>query len=207
MTLLHEDLTELDVSRETTERLQHLDVLLRKWTPKINLVSKNSVKESWSRHIIDSAQVFQSQAMGVDKWVDIGSGGGFPGLVVAILCKELRPELNVVLIESDQRKCAFLRSVVRETGVNAEVLTARIEQAEPQKADILSARALADLTTLLGFAERHLAPSGQCVFLKGASWQKEIQDAEKTWKFAYSQRRSITDPNAVVLTIGAPTHV
>ncbi|GGG78916.1 ribosomal RNA small subunit methyltransferase G [Salipiger pallidus] len=207
MTVLHENLTGLDVSRETTERLQHLDVLLRKWTPKINLISKNSVNESWSRHILDSAQVFEVNLMDVDKWVDIGSGGGFPGLVVAILSKELRPDLKVVMIESDQRKCAFLRSVLRETGVKADVITARIEEVESQKADVLSARALADLTTLLGFAEHHLAPSGHCVFLKGASWEKEIADAEKTWKFTYSQRKSITDPNAVVLTIGAPTHV
>ncbi|MCR8549543.1 16S rRNA (guanine(527)-N(7))-methyltransferase RsmG [Salipiger sp. P9] len=207
MTLIDPRLPELDVSRETLDRLTHFVDLLEKWSPKINLVSRNTLSESWSRHIVDSAQVFQIPDRRSGRWADLGAGGGFPGLVVAILAQELAPDLEVVLVESDQRKGVFLRSVLRETGVSARVLVGRIEEIDPLNADVLSARALADLSTLMGFADRHLATTGQGVFLKGANWKKELDAARESWKFRCAQRTSITDPNAVVLTIGALTHV
>ena len=189
-----------DVSRETIERLTAFHDLVLKWNPRINLISKSSVPLLWERHIWDSAQVIPMAPSG-DIWVDIGSGGGFPGLVVAILSLETRPERHIRMIESDQRKSAFLRTVIRELGLNATVEVARIEAAEPAKADVLSARALADLSVLLGFAELHLDPAGTAFFFKGETWQKEVDAARESWSFSLISHTSISNPAAAVLEI------
>ena len=195
-------LNDLNVSRETSDRLRLLADLLVKWNPRINLVSKSTVETLWTRHILDSAQIFDLVPHPVDHWVDIGSGGGFPGLVVAILAAEKDRGQETTLIESDQRKCAFLRTVLRETGVPATVLTKRIEAAEPQNADVLSARALADLSQLCAFAERHLQKGGVALFPKGVTWQKELRQAEESWSFSYDVVTSKSEPEAVVLKLG-----
>ncbi|MEX0348331.1 MAG: 16S rRNA (guanine(527)-N(7))-methyltransferase RsmG [Paracoccaceae bacterium] len=193
-------LSDFDVSRETLERLSVYSELVRKWNPKINLVSKSSLDVLWTRHFVDSLQVFQC-AKQRGHWVDIGSGGGFPGLVMAIAAMEDHADLRFSLVESDQRKCAFLRTVVRETGCNAKVLAKRIEDAEPQQADILSARALADLSLLFSFCDRHLKPDGLALFPKGVSWKKEVDNAAKRWNFTADTITSLTEPNAVILKI------
>ncbi|MBR9762005.1 MAG: 16S rRNA (guanine(527)-N(7))-methyltransferase RsmG [Rhodobacteraceae bacterium] len=195
------DFLAANVSRETLERLDTYARLLEKWNPKINLVSKSTVPELWTRHILDSTQVLD-QAPGFGHWVDLGSGGGFPGLVVAILAAESQPDARFTLIESDQRKCAFLRQVARECGLKPEILAERIESAAPQGADILSARALAGLEPLLGFAERHLAPGGTALFPKGARWKEEVATAEGHWRFHCEPVRSTTESEAVILKIG-----
>lgn len=207
MTLLDTRLPGLNVSRETQEKLDHLVALLAKWSPRINLVSRTTLKDSWTRHILDSAQVFSVPDVRSGLWADFGSGGGFPGLVVAILAQELAPGLKVTLVESDRRKSVFLRTALRETDVDAQVLSERIEKVPPLQADVISARALADLTVLLSFADRHMSKTGRAVFLKGANWKKELKAARESWKFDCAERKSITDPNAVVLSIGALTHV
>lgn len=207
MTLLDPRLPGLDVSRETQEKLDHLVALLAKWSPRINLVSRTTLEDSWTRHILDSAQVFSVPEVHSGHWADFGSGGGFPGLVVAILAQELAPDLKVTLVESDQRKCVFLRTALRETNVDAQILSERIEKVSPLQADVISARALADLTVLLAFADRHMSKTGRAAFLKGANWKKELEAARESWKFDCAERKSITDPNAVVLSIGALTHV
>ncbi len=194
--------TKLNVSRETLTRLETLADLLVKWNPRINLVSKSTIDDLWTRHILDSVQVLRSAPATVEHWVDIGSGGGFPGLVIALMSAEPEAPEKVTLIESDQRKCAFLRTVLRETGVSATVVTERIEKAVPQNADVLSARALADLSLLCGFGERHLSASGAAVFPKGARWEKELQSAQESWSFDCEVVKSITDPEAVILKIG-----
>jgi len=192
----------LDVSRETSERLKTLAELLVKWNPRINLVSKSTISELWTRHILDSTQVFTLSPTGTPHWVDIGSGGGFPGLVIALMCDEPGAPEKVTLIESDQRKCAFLRTVLRETGVQATVLTERIEQADPQGATVLSARALADLSLLFEFSERHLASNGVALFPKGANWKKEVTSAKESWSFQVDAVQSKTEQQAVILKIG-----
>lgn len=207
MTLLDTRLPGLDVSRETQGKLDHLVALLAKWSPRINLVSRTTLEDSWTRHILDSAQVFSVPEVHSGHWADFGSGGGFPGLVVAILAQELAPDLKVTLVESDQRKSVFLRTALRETKVDAQILNERIEKVSPLQADVISARALADLTVLLAFADRHMSKTGRAVFLKGANWKKELEAARESWKFDCAERKSITDPNAVVLSIGALTHV
>ncbi len=197
----------LNVSRETLDRLEILSELLIKWNPRINLVSKSTIDDLWSRHILDSTQVLRSAPKSVAHWVDIGSGGGFPGLVVALMAGEAEAPKKVTLIESDQRKCAFLRTVLRETGIQAAVLTQRIEQADPQNADVLSARALADLPLLLEFSERHLRQGGIGLFQKGARWEKELKSAQESWSFNCEVVQSITESQAVILKVGELTRV
>ena len=204
---MSESLGRLNVSRETMERLKHYESLLLKWNPKINLVSKATLNDIWERHILDSAQVFQLGAETTTNWLDIGSGGGFPGMVLATLSKEQSPDRQIALVESDQRKCAFLRTVARETDCKVQVYAERIEKLPPQNANVLTARALADLTKLLEFADLHLAPKGTCLFQKGASWEKELQAAQDSWRFEYEAIKSETSDEAVILRINGIEHV
>ena len=172
----------------------------------INLVSRSTLDDLWSRHIVDSAQLFELAPVTAKHWVDLGSGGGFPGLVIAILAKELRPELEVVLVESDQRKCAFLRTVSRETNCGAVVHSKRVEEIEPLGADVLSARALADLNLLLEFSTRHLGSNGICLFPKGLTWEKEVKFARESWQFEEQVIKSETHDDAVILRIDEIKH-
>lgn len=190
-----------DVSRETRERLQHLAELVEKWTQRINLVSRSSLKDLWTRHIEDSLQVFNHAPRNALSWADLGSGGGFPGLVVAVAAKSTASDLIVTLIESDQRKAAFLRTAIREIDLNATVLASRIEATQPQNADVVSARALADLPTLLGHFVRHAKPTGTGLFLKGRSWKKELMQAREQWSFQAEPIKSKTESEAVILKV------
>lgn len=196
----------MDVSRETMAKLEEFASLAAKWTRKINLVSKATVPELWKRHILDSAQVF-SYAEAPSHWVDLGSGGGFPGIVVAIMGQEVWPEAQFTLVESDARKCAFLNEAVRTAGVRATVLNARIESIEPLGADVLSARALASLDKLCEFTLRHRIPEGIALFPKGASYKDEIAEAEQNWCLDYETNPSRTDANSVILKVGKIRHV
>lgn len=188
------------VSRETVERLRQYETLVKKWNPTINLVSKRDLEDVWSRHIVDSLQVPQL-VNSYTKWVDIGSGGGFPGVVVAICALGSLPEAQHVFIESDLRKSTFLRTAIRELSLNAEVITARIEEVEPQNADVLSARALASLDVLCSFAQRHLARGGLAVFPKGRTAGDEIREAQKNWNFSCEKVASETDAEASILLL------
>ncbi len=199
-------LGDIAVSRETMDRLKALESLLLKWNPAINLVSKASLSQSWDRHILDSAQIFHL-APHVATWADLGSGGGFPGIVVACLAKELNPDLTVTLVESDQRKATFLRQAIRELSLKADVRAERIESTAPLAAAALSARALAPLTDLLGFSQRHLHPDGIALFLKGSSWKDEVAMAQKQWHFNLYAHPSATDPNGAILAVKAIKHV
>jgi 16S rRNA (guanine527-N7)-methyltransferase len=138
------DLTRIcDVSRETIQSLRVYANLLEKWNKTINLVSKSTINHMWERHFLDSAQLWPHIPENAKTLVDIGSGAGFAGLVLAIIGKEKNPNLRVVLIESDTRKCAFMRNVSRETNINVEIITKRIEEVDDLKADVVTARALA----------------------------------------------------------------
>ncbi|MFG6499136.1 16S rRNA (guanine(527)-N(7))-methyltransferase RsmG [Sulfitobacter sp. 1A13191] len=190
---------DLDVSRETFEKLKAFAELVRKWNPKINLVSKSSLDDLWPRHILDSVQILEL-ATGRGRWVDLGSGGGFPGIVVSILNQE-EHRFDVVMVESDQRKSAFLRTAIRELDLTAKVKTERIEELECLEADVLSARALADLTKLLGFAELHLKRGGIALFPKGQSWQREDLEARQDWNYDLETVTSKTNSDAAILKI------
>lgn len=186
-----------NVSRETLEMLEIYADLLKSWNRKINLVSPNTLDDLWDRHFLDSAQLM-AHGKGADHWVDLGSGGGFPGAVVAIIAGSAT---RTTLIESDQRKAAFLRTVARET-VGFTVLARRIEEAPPQAADVVSARALAPLPRLLDYVDRHLAPGGRAILPKGRKAPEEIREALEHRRFDCETYPSQTDPDAVILTLG-----
>ncbi len=196
----HEIFDGSSVSRETIERLETYVDLVHRWNPRINLVSRNSLKDIWTRHILDSVQVYQC-AGAFKTWVDLGSGGGFPGMVCAIMAIDTAPDAKFTLVESDQRKSAFLRSVARECRANCTVISKRIENVEPLQADVLSARALADLKVLLSFCDRHLGKTGIALLPKGASWKKELEAAREEWNFECEPITSLTEPQAVILRI------
>jgi 16S rRNA (guanine527-N7)-methyltransferase len=193
---------QVDVSRETLDRLIAYNDLLTKWGARINLVARGTLDDAWTRHFLDSAQLIGLAPQNARLWCDLGSGAGFPGLVVAILAADTRPALRVRLIESDQRKAEFLRTVLRTTGVSADVVAERIETANPCGADVLSARALAPLTDLLVMAERHLAPGGICLFPKGARHAEEVAEALETFTFDCEECPSKTGADSVILKIG-----
>ena len=193
--------SDLNVSRETYDALKAYQRLLEKWTIRINLISKSTREDVWARHICDSAQVMGLASKHAAHWIDIGSGGGLPGLVVAILAKELNTQLRVTLIESDQRKAVFLRTVVRELQLNAMVQAKRIEAVGPLKADVISARALADLNDLLRLTHPFMSQNTQCLFMKGKNWSKEVKVAEKSWQFQAERFISKTNHEAVILSV------
>jgi 16S rRNA (guanine527-N7)-methyltransferase len=191
----------LDVSRETFLALEQLEQLVRRWTATVNLVSASSLAEIWQRHIVDSAQLFQFCPKDARSWLDIGSGGGFPALVVAILAREKLPGMRVTLVESDKRKAAFLHQAARSLGLEVTVRGERIENLDPVGADILSARALAALPDLLTYADRHLRKGGLALFPKGARFADEIEAARKAWLFDVETHTSLSDPAAAILEI------
>ena len=190
-----------NVSRETLVRLQHYCDLIVRWNKTINLVSKSSLDDLWNRHIVDSVQFYCSDNPAPRCWLHLGSGGGLPGIVIGCLLAEASPTTKMIFIESDSRKCAFLRTAIRELKLNAAVVNERIETAPSQGADVITARALADLPMLLQLADRHLAKDGQCIFGKGKTWRDEVDLAEKEWKFKFDVIKSITSSDAAILKI------
>lgn len=188
------------VSRETTEKLKIYKELLIKWSSKINLVSPSSLKEVDKRHFEDCLQLVSLLPKSTKTWIDLGSGGGFPGAVVAIALAET--DVHVTLIESDARKATFLKTVSRETQVPFTVISDRFENLEPLHGDVVSARALAPLNNLFLAMERHAKPTGTALFMKGKSWPREVSEVKKKWQFSCVTHKSITDPAAAILEIG-----
>jgi 16S rRNA (guanine527-N7)-methyltransferase len=189
------------VSRETFTALEDLKALVEKWNPAINLVSKATMDQLWDRHIVDSAQIFSVCPPNAQSWADLGSGGGFPGLVVAAIAREKMPEMRVALVESDLRKATFLRQAIRSLGLQAVVHNERIESVEPLLADVVSARALAALPSLLGYAHRHVSAGGVSILPKGARHQEELEQARAAWTFDVDTQPSLSDPEAAILLI------
>lgn len=184
------------VSRETSARLERYAALLEEWQPRINLVGPKTLPELWTRHMLDSAQLYPLLPPGTARLADFGSGAGFPGLVLAVLGVP-----DVHLMESDQRKAIFLQHVSRETKTPVTVHHARIEQVPPLGADVVTARALAPLTDLLGHAHRHLKPGGTALFLKGAGWQQEVDDVKAHWMFHVKHSPSLTAPEGAIVAL------
>lgn len=191
----------VDVSRETFDALKSFESLVRRWNAAINLVSKNTLPDLWDRHILDSAQLLVLCPKEARSWADFGSGGGFPGIVIAILARELLPDLRVTLVESDLRKATFLRQAAQALSLSVTILSERIESLQPLHADVLSARALAALPTLLAFAEKHLQRDGIALFPKGARHEEELTQARAVWDFDVDTRPSLSDAEAAILVI------
>ncbi|MEJ6708590.1 MAG: 16S rRNA (guanine(527)-N(7))-methyltransferase RsmG [Amylibacter sp.] len=185
------------VSRETFEKLQIYQELLVKWNRSINLVGKTTVATAPVRHFADSLQLWLLRSE-FENWVDIGSGAGFPGMVLAILSNG---DGNFHFVESDARKCAFLRNVSRETNTPTTVHTKRIEEIVDLHADIVSARALASVAQLFGYSEKLMNPNAICLYLKGQNCDSELEEASRFWTFEAEKFASETDRNATVLRI------
>lgn len=188
----------VDVSRETSARLETYATLLAKWQAKINLVGPATLPDLWRRHFLDSAQLLPLLPKAAGVLVDLGSGAGFPGLVLAIMSA-----WRVHLVDSDQRKCAFLRQVALDTGINDRVAihARRFEDVAGYQADVVTARACAPLTDLLGYALPFIGESGTCLFLKGAQVEEELTAAEADWNMRVARRPSLTDKAGVILVI------
>lgn len=197
------ELNGLNVSRETVERLSIFVALFQKWAKAINLVAPSTLTEVWSRHVVDSAQI-HSLNPGPRIWADLGSGGGFPGIVTGILLAETGGGW-VHLVESNNKKAAFLRTAILETGARASVHPIRIEDAPSEIAhcDAISARALADLDTLMDFgspwAERN--PDLRFFLHKGRDYQREVDKALGRWRFDLVKHASIVESDSVVLEL------
>lgn len=190
---------ELAVSRETLDRLTAFLDLLARWQKAINLVGRATLADPWRRHVLDSAQLLPL-APAARIWLDIGSGAGFPGLVLAILLRET-PGARVHLVESDARKCAFLREAARVTAAAAEIHHRRIEQMTPFTAEVITARACAPLTELLRLALPFAGPDSRCLFLKGREAGAELTAAAKFWKIEARTWPSRSDPEGQILDI------
>ena len=191
----------LNVSRETLARLMELEALVLKWTTAVNLISKNSAAQVWTRHILDSAQISVFSGPKGGKWVDLGSGGGFPALVLAVLAKDWEEAATFVLIESDARKAAFLLQAIRSLDLSAKVIVQRIDDVDPLDADVLTARALAPLDAMLPHAVRHLGANGRAFFPKGSTYRDEIAAAHPLWAFRCTAHQSLTDPASAILEV------
>ena len=193
------------VSRETLARLKAYVALLAEWNARHNLVSASSLADVWHRHVWDSAQLLPLIPAEAKSLVDLGSGAGFPGLVLACLLRE-RPGFRTVLYESIAKKCRFLEAAAERMGLAAEVRNTRIEAAEPEPFDVVTARACAPLTTLIGYAQHFQGPHTVNLFLKGQSVEAELTEAHKSWRIKVVRHPSRTDPSGAILEIRELRH-
>ncbi|MCH2273409.1 MULTISPECIES: 16S rRNA (guanine(527)-N(7))-methyltransferase RsmG [Thalassospira] len=192
---------DLNVSRETLDRLGLYADLVVKWQPRINIVGASTAEDVWARHLQDSAQLWSylNEVVGSGKIVDFGSGAGFPGIVLAILGAN-----DVTLMESNTKKTVFLLEAARVCGVLAQTKIARerIETAAPREADVITARAFAPLPRLLELGQRHLKPDGYYVLLKGRAFEDELAEARAAgWTFTVTTHASLVDPEGVVMIL------
>ena len=184
------------VSRETRERLDAYMALLARWSEKINLVADPRPEHVWDRHVVDALQLIPLIPDGTTRAIDLGSGAGFPGLVLAIATG-----IPFDLVESDQRKCAFLREAARITAAPAKIHACRIEAAPLEPAPLVTARALAALPELLSLSAKLVTPDGLLLFPKGRGVDAELTRAQAQWHMQVRRTASCTDPDAAILQI------
>jgi 16S rRNA (guanine527-N7)-methyltransferase len=198
--LAPEEFAELaGVSRETLARLKQFAAMLEDWGARHNLVSRASMTDRWRRHFWDSAQLMAFLPHDAKSLVDFGSGAGFPGLVLAE-CQRDR-NMRVVLYEATQKKCRFLEAVAERLGLRVEVRCARIEAAGPEKFDVVTARACAPLSKLLGYAQRFWGEGTIGLFLKGQSVDQELTEAHESWNMKVKTHASRSDSSGAVLLV------
>ena len=189
------------VSRETCDLLRLYYDMLISWNKKINLVSRKSIKTSWNRHFLDSAQLWLYLPQKANKWLDFGSGAGFPGLVIAFISKELKPDLKIVLVEKNKKKALFLNEVVNKIGLNVEILSNNVELIRPQRADVITSRAFGKLDHLLKISYKHQNKDTTALFPKGINFTEEIIISKKKWSYELERIKNIIDSNSFILKI------
>lgn len=189
-----------NVSRETSEKLRAFEALVIKWTRKINLIAPSTIKDIRRRHTLDSLQIFTTHP-NVGPWLDMGSGGGFPGIVIAIAMQEHSRSNHVVLVESDRRKCVFLRQAARELDLNVTVQNDRLEDFLHSGFQTASARALAPLSMLIDYAHLRLDDHGVLMTPKGQNWKKDLAAAQLRWSFDYDVIQSESETTSVLLKV------
>lgn len=192
----------LPVSRETLARLELFVAMLRAKNEIMNLVSPASLADVWRRHILDSAQAYPLIPKATRKLCDVGSGGGFPGLVLAALAAE-RGDIHVTLIESIGKKCEFLREAATAMGLAGSVTVAH-GRAEDQRMggfDVMTARAVAPVEVLLDYGAHLVRPGGCVILLKGAKAQDELTAARRSWKMSVTSVASLSDPSGTLLIV------
>ena len=185
------------VSRETLARLKAYADILTDWNARHNLVAKSTLPDLWHRHFWDSAQLMPLIPASAKTLADLGSGAGFPGLVLAAM----RPDLAVTLHEATTKKCAFLQAAADRMGVAVTIRNARLEDLPRQAFDVVTARALAPLPQLLTYAQNFVGLNGVCLFLKGQNVGSELTEAHKYWNIKASQVPSQTDPTAAIVVV------
>ncbi len=173
----------LHVSRETICALKSYQSLLIEWQAKFNLVSNASLSDAWNRHFLDSVQLYDYIPKTAEKLIDLGSGAGFPGLVISIMAKNRMPYLNVTLVESIKKKTLFLNAVKESLGLDVRIENQRIESLAPEKYDVITSRALSSLSKLLDYAHPFCRKNTLCVFPKGRSYEEELCEAHKKHSF------------------------
>lgn len=191
-------LSATEVETEVMAKLRHYHAKLLEWNPKINLVSASTADEAWQRHFMDSAQLYPVYRHSGDETTtlaDMGSGAGFPGMVLAIMGAP-----NVTLIERDVRKAAFLRTIAAETKTAINLLNLDIKDVA-LKFDVITSRALAELSDLLDMSEHMRKPSTHCLFLKGKNLDAELVKAQKDWAMEVRKMESATDNDAYIIRL------
>ena len=191
----------LNVSRETLKGFYEYKTLLFKWNKKINLVSKNTLLDIWERHFLDSGQIINHVEASGKRWVDVGSGAGFPGLVVALLLRDRKIDCDLVLVEKNPKKGFFLNEVIRKLNLSVEVVNDNIDTLEPLNADILTARAFSELNNLIEIAFRHRKKEGICLFLKGENYRIELDKTLNYWFFDYDIVDSLSSSSGKIIRV------
>ena len=191
----------LNVSRETLNGFYEYETLLSKWNEKINLVSKNTLVDIWERHFLDSGQIIKHVEVSGKRWVDVGSGAGFPGLVVALLLRDRKIDCDLVLVEKNPKKGFFLNEVIRKLNLSVEVVNDNIDTLEPLNADILTARAFSELNNLIEIAFRHRKKEGICLFLKGENYRIELDKTLNYWFFDYDIVDSLSSSSGKIIRV------
>jgi 16S rRNA (guanine527-N7)-methyltransferase len=194
---------EIRVSRETIFRISEYLRVLGDWRERINLIGPGEGRHLWRRHVLDSLQLLKNISASDKSLADLGSGAGFPGLILACVLAE-REGATVALIEKSVRKSQFLEAAIREVGLPAWVLNQRLEvEGEAETFDLVTARALAPLPKLLGYAHDWLKPSGKALLMKGRDAAAEVAEARETWDFDLSLTPSLTSPEGQILSVSA----
>lgn len=198
-----DSLQDFPVSRETLDKLEVYEQLLKKWQKTINLVGDSTIDDIWERHFLDSAQLVKYIPAGKHRIVDFGSGAGFPILVYATLLQNAKKcgEYEFHTIESDSRKCAFMREVVRNLDLNINIHNSRIEQISLGFFDFITARALTSLDGLLTYARPFITKNSVCIFLKGENLSDEMTIFNRKWEADVQEYPSLSDKNGKIVVL------